>query len=137
MPIKTTRWDTAETLKTKEEIATYLDAVLEDGDPELLKLALGNVARSKGMTEIAKEAGLRRTSLYRALSPEGNPEFTTVAGVLKALGLRLSIAQEHVGGRRVSIPQQVTSSSSVRSRRPVKRGLTADEPSAMKRRQRK
>jgi probable addiction module antidote protein len=120
MPIKTTRWDTAETLKTKEEIATYLDAVLEDGDPELLKLALGNVARSKGMTEIAREAGLRQTSLYRALSPEGNPEFTTVAGVLKALGLRLSVAQEQVGRRRASIPQQATGSS-VKSRRLAKR----------------
>jgi probable addiction module antidote protein len=94
MAIKTTRWNTADHLKTKEDIAGYLDAVLEDGDPELLKLALGNVARSKGMTEIAREAGLRRTSLYRALSPDGNPEFATVAGVLKALGLRLSIAQE-------------------------------------------
>jgi probable addiction module antidote protein len=92
MAVKTTRWDTAETLKTKQEIAAYLDAVLEDGDPELLKLALGNVARSQGMTEIAKEAGLSPSSLYKALSPEGNPEFATVAGVLKALGLRLSVA---------------------------------------------
>ena len=92
MAVKTTRWDTAETLKTKQEIAAYLDAVLEDGDPELLKLALGNIARSQGMTEIAKEAGLSRSSLYKALSPDGNPEFATVAGVLKALGLRLSVA---------------------------------------------
>jgi probable addiction module antidote protein len=99
MALKTTRWDTADYLKTKEDIAGYLDAVLEDGDPELLKLALGNVARSKGMTAIAREAGLRRTSLYRALSPDGNPEFATVAGVLKALGLRLSIAQQRVGTR--------------------------------------
>jgi probable addiction module antidote protein len=108
MAIKTTRWDTAETLKTKEEIAAYLDAVLEDGDPALLKLALGNVARSKGMTEIAREAGLRRTSLYRALSPDGNPEFATVAGVLKALGLRLSVAQERVNRRRATARARAT-----------------------------
>src|SRR5215813_8734427 len=102
MALKTTRWDAADILKSKEDIAAYLDAVLEDGDPELLKLALGTIARSKGMTEIAKEAGLGRSSLYRALSPEGNPEFATVASVLKALGLRLSVAHERVRGRRAT-----------------------------------
>jgi probable addiction module antidote protein len=102
MALKTTRWDAADYLKTKEDIASYLDAVLEDGDPELLKLALGNVARSRGMTEIAREAGVRRTSLYRALSPDGNPEFATVVSVLKALGLRLSVAQEGVAKRRAA-----------------------------------
>jgi probable addiction module antidote protein len=101
MAIKTTRWDVADLLKTKEAIAAYLDAVLEeDGDPELLKDALGAIARSKGMTDIAKEAGLGRSSLYRALSPGGNPEFATVASVLKALGLRLSVAREGVSRRR-------------------------------------
>jgi probable addiction module antidote protein len=77
-------------LETKEDIAACLDAVLEDGDPELLKAALG--ARAKGMTEIARAAGLGRANLYKALSPAGNPEFATVAAVLKALGLRLSVA---------------------------------------------
>jgi probable addiction module antidote protein len=86
MPRKTSRWDAADSLETKEDIAAYLDAVLEDGDPDLLKAALGDVARAKGMT------GLGRANLYKALSPEGNPEFATVARVLKALGLRLSIA---------------------------------------------
>jgi probable addiction module antidote protein len=73
-------------------VAAYLDAILEDGDPELLKAALGDVARSKGMSEIADAAGLGRTNLYKALSPDGNPEFATVAKVLKALGLRLRVA---------------------------------------------
>jgi probable addiction module antidote protein len=100
MALKTTRWNITDHLKTKQDIADYLDAVLEDGDPELLKDALGAIARSKGMTEIAREAGLRRTSLYRALSPDGNPEFATVVSVLKALGLRLSVAQERVSKRR-------------------------------------
>lgn len=92
MTEKTRRWDAADMLVTKEDIATYLDAVLEDGDPDLLKAALGDIARSKGMTEIAEATGLGRTNLYKALSPEGNPEFATVAKVLKALGLRLSVA---------------------------------------------
>ena len=58
----------------------------------MLKLALGHIARAKGMTEIARAAGLGRANLYKALSPAGNPEFATVAAVLKALGLRLSVA---------------------------------------------
>jgi probable addiction module antidote protein len=110
MALKTTRWDTADTLKTKEDIAAYLDAVLEDGDPELLKLALGAIARSKGMTGIAKEAGLARSSLYRALSPDGNPEFATVASVLKTLGLRLSVARERVSRPR-ALPRPRTAKS--------------------------
>ncbi len=89
---RTRRWDAADTLETKEDIAAYLDAVLEDGDPDLLKAALGDIARAKGMTEIAEAAGLGRTNLYKALSPEGNPEFATVAKVLRALGLRLKVA---------------------------------------------
>ena len=92
MARKTRDWDAAETLATKEDMAAYLDAVLEDGDAELLKAALGDIARAKGMTEIAKAAGLGRANLYNSLSPDGNPEFATVAKVLKALGLRLTIA---------------------------------------------
>jgi probable addiction module antidote protein len=99
MALKTTRWKITDHLKTKQDIVDYLDAVLEDGDPELLKDALGVIARSKGMTEIAKEAGLARSNLYKALSPDGNPEFATVASVLKALGLRLSVARQRAGGR--------------------------------------
>jgi probable addiction module antidote protein len=85
-------WDAADSLRTKEDIAAYLDAVLEDGDPALLKAALGDIARAKGMSEIARAAGLGRANLYKALSPDGNPEFATVAKVLRALGLRLKVA---------------------------------------------
>jgi probable addiction module antidote protein len=92
MARKIRRWDAAESLETKEDIAAYLGAVLEDGDPDLLKAALGDIARAKGMTEIAHAAGVGRTNLYKALSPDGNPEFATVAKVLKALGLRLTVA---------------------------------------------
>jgi probable addiction module antidote protein len=94
MALKTRRWDAADALETKEDVAAYLDAVLEDGDPELLKAALGDIARSKGMTRMAKDSGLGRASLYKALSPEGNPEFATVARVLRALGLRLGVTAQ-------------------------------------------
>ena len=92
MARETLPWDAAATLRSKEDIAAYLDAVLEDGDPELLKAALGDIARAKGMTDVARAAGLGRASLYKALSAEGNPEFVTVAKVLRALGFRLSVS---------------------------------------------
>ena len=92
MPLETAPWNTAEFLNSREDIAAYLDAVLEEDDPELLKVALGNIARSKGMTEIARATGLGRANLYKALSPEGNPELVTVMKVLRALGLRLTVA---------------------------------------------
>ncbi len=87
--IQTRPWDAADYLETKEDVALYLEAAFEDGDPELIAAALGDVARAKGMTKIAADAGLGRESLYKALSPNGNPEFATVLKVMRALGLRL------------------------------------------------
>ncbi len=87
--LQTHPWDAAEHLETKEDMAAYLEAALEDGDPALVVAALGDIARSKGMTHIARETGLGRESLYKALSSEGNPEFATVLKVIQALGLRL------------------------------------------------
>ena len=87
--IQTRPWDAAEHLETKEDIALYLEAAFEDGDPGLIAAALGDVARAKGMTKVAADAGLGRESLYKALSPDGNPEFATVLKVMQALGLRL------------------------------------------------
>jgi probable addiction module antidote protein len=89
---KTIPWDPAAYLKTDEDIANYLEAVFDDGDPALVAAALGDVARAKGMSQIAQAAGLGRESLYKALSPEGNPEFATVLKVMRALGLKLKIA---------------------------------------------
>jgi probable addiction module antidote protein len=86
---KTRRWDAAEHLKTDEDRAAYLEAALEEDDPALVSAALGDIARAKGMTGIARETGLGRESLYKALSPEGNPELSTVLKVVRALGLRL------------------------------------------------
>lgn len=77
-------------------MAAYLEAALEDGDPALVAAALGDIARAKGMSEVARQAGLGRESLYKALSPDGNPEFSTVLKVVKALGMRLHA----VAGRR-------------------------------------
>ena len=87
--IQTYPWDAADHLETKEDMAAYLEAALEDGDPALVVAALRDIARSKGMTNIARETGLGRESLYKALSLEGNPEFATVLKVIQALGLRL------------------------------------------------
>jgi probable addiction module antidote protein len=89
---KTIPWDSAEYLKTDEDIANYLEAVFEDGDPALIAHALGVIARAKGMSQIAQAAGLGRESLYKALSPDGNPEFATVLKVVRALGLKLQVA---------------------------------------------
>lgn len=89
--VQTYSWDAADHLETKEDIAAYLEAALEEGDPSLVVAALGDIARSKGMTQIARETGLGRESLYKALSLEGNPEFATVLKVLQVLGLRLHV----------------------------------------------
>ena len=86
---KTRPWDVAEHLDTDEDMAAYLEAALEEGDPALVAAALGDIARAKGIAQIARETGLGRESLYKALSPEGNPEFATVLKVVQALGLRL------------------------------------------------
>lgn len=87
--IRTRKWDAAEHLKTDADMAAYLEAALEDGDPALVAAALGDIARAKGMSGIARQTGLGRESLYKALSRDGNPEISTVLKVVKALGLRL------------------------------------------------
>lgn len=89
----TTRpWDPAEHLQSGEDMAAYLEAALQDGDPALVAAALGDIARAKGMTQLARDTGLGRESLYKALSPSGNPEFATVLRVVSALGLQLHAA---------------------------------------------
>ena len=90
--MKTILWDSAAYLKTNADIADYLEAVLEDGDPALVAHALGVIARAKGMTKIARATGLGRESLYKALSADGNPELATVLKVMRALGLKLKVA---------------------------------------------
>lgn len=91
------RWDAAEYLKTEEDMANYLDACMEEAgdDPAFITKALGTIARAHGMTQVARDAGLSRESLYRALSGEGNPEFGTILKVVKALGLKLHALPAH------------------------------------------
>jgi len=82
---KTRVWDPAEHLVTEEDMAAYLEAALEEGDSALVAAALGDIARAKGMSQIARDAGLERESLYQALSAEGNPELATIMRVVAAL----------------------------------------------------
>lgn len=93
MPLETTKWDAAEYLDSEEAIAAYIEAAFEDGDPALIKRALGDIARSRGMTAVARDAGVTRETLYKALSDRGDPRLSTLMGVMKALGLRLSASK--------------------------------------------
>ena len=93
--MKTTQtrpWDAADYLKTEDDVVAYVDAVFDDGDPALIAAALGDVARARGMTKVATDAGLGRESLCKASAPGGNPELATVIKVMRALGLRLRAA---------------------------------------------
>ena len=82
-------FDVAKYLDSEEMIAAYLASVMEDDDPALLAAALGDVARARGMTQLARDTGLAREALYRSLSETGNPSFVTVTKVMRALGLKL------------------------------------------------
>lgn len=94
MTIQLRKWDVADHLNTEEEIAAYFDACVEEdpGDGSLIRAALGDIARVRGMTQLARDTGLTREGLYKALSPEGNPEFATILKVIKALGIKLRAA---------------------------------------------
>jgi probable addiction module antidote protein len=89
--IRTYPWDPARHIKTEKDVVAYLDAALEDGDPAIIAEVLGDIARSRGMAQIAKKTGLGRESLYKSLSKEGKPGLTTLVKVLNALGYRLSV----------------------------------------------
>ena len=88
--MKTTAFDAADYLETEEDVAAYLTEALATGDTAVVALALGAIARARGMTRIARATGLSRESLYRALSADGNPEFATVLRIMEAMGLRLT-----------------------------------------------
>jgi probable addiction module antidote protein len=92
MKTKTSPWDVAEHLRTPEEMAAYLEACIEeaDGDAAFIAKALGDIARAQGMTQVAKDSGLSRESLYKALSGERSPSFDTILKVVTALGLKLN-----------------------------------------------
>jgi probable addiction module antidote protein len=95
-----TKWNLADEIETKEDVAGIIEAALEENDAAFLFKVIGDIARSKGMAQIARELGLNRESLYVALSPEGNPSFTTVSKVLNVLGFQLSIRPRPPPGSR-------------------------------------
>jgi len=97
MTIKTTRWDSAEHLKTDEDIQFYLEACLEEAgdDPDFIVHALGVIARAKNMSQLARDTGLTREGIYKAFSSDGNPTFSTVSKVAKALGLQITVQVAH------------------------------------------
>jgi probable addiction module antidote protein len=89
MTEKFSRYDTADYLNTSDDMALYLEACLEENDPALIAHALGVIARARGMTQLAKDTGISREGLYKALSADGNPEFATILKVTRALGIKL------------------------------------------------
>ena len=91
---ETRKWDVTEHLDTDERVVLFLEAVFEDGDPAAISAAIGEVARARGMTDVARDAGLSRENLYKALSESGNPEFSTILKVLRVLGFNLTIAAQ-------------------------------------------
>lgn len=95
---KTRLYDAANYLKTEEDCALYLQAIIDEseGDPALIVEALGDIARARGMMQLAREVGLSREGLYKALSSEGNPSFATIIKVCKVLGLKLHAEAAHV-----------------------------------------
>ena len=99
MGIKLNKWDAVDHLKSEEEMKLYLGACFEEdpGDGSLIRAALGDIARARGMAQLARETGLSREGLYKALSPEGNPEFSTVVKVINGLGLKLHAANPGSG----------------------------------------
>ena len=114
MALKTTVWDPAKNLKSEKAIQSFIKAAFDDGDPAVIAVAIGAVARARGMGKVAKDVGVSRESLYKSFGPNGNPGFTTVLKVAEALGLRLTV-KKSVKHRRLT-----TSSS-----RPSKAGTTS------------
>ena len=92
--MKTYEWDMADNINTEEDVYVYLEAAFEENDPETIFDVIGAIARSKGMAQIARELNLNRESLYRSLSPDGNPSFNTVLKILDNLGFQLSVRQK-------------------------------------------
>ena len=115
---RTTRYDVAEHLRTPEEMAAYLEACLEDadGDAAFIAKALGDIARAKGMSQVARDAGLSRESLYKALSGDRSPGFDTILKVIEALGLKLH-AQAALATAQQGAPAGVSVAASRRRRR--------------------
>lgn len=94
MATKTTEFDAAGYITTPEDVIANIEAAFEDGDPAVITMTLGDIARSKGMAAVAKELGVTREALYKALSADGDPRLSTLLEVMKALGLHLTVARD-------------------------------------------
>lgn len=121
MALKTTAWDSAQYLKTEADIADYLSACFDEApdDPAFLVQALGVAARARNMSQLARDTGLTREGLYKALSAEGNPSFSTVLKVARALGVRLTVAGKPKAARARKPPKPTakrTPAASIRHR---------------------
>ena len=114
--MRTSKFDAAEYLDSPKAIAAYLDAAMEDGDPAVIAAALGDIARARGMSKVAKHTGVKREALYRALSPEGNPELATLMKVMSALGLRLSSVPADKPAPHAAAKKKTATRSRVRGR---------------------
>ena len=117
--LKTTRFDAARYLDTEDRQVAYISAALETGDADFVRDALGLVARARGMSEVARDAGLNRESMYKALGEAGNPEFATVMRIIRALGLTLSARPAATG--RTTKRRRSTAGASLPSRSPAGR----------------
>jgi len=112
MTLKLRKWDSAEYLKTEEDMLLYLEACMEEAgdDAAFIAKALGTIARARGMSQLAKDTGLGRESLYKALSGEGNPSFATILKVTHALGLKLHVDGQKKDMHKITkITQRITS----------------------------
>ncbi|MCH2242215.1 MAG: putative addiction module antidote protein [Aquabacterium sp.] len=95
----TAPFDAADYLDNEQVIAEYINAALEDENPEVLLQAIADVAKARGMTQLAKSTGLGRESLYKALAPGAKPRYDTVLRLVRALGIELHASPQHAGGR--------------------------------------
>ncbi|MEN8514304.1 MULTISPECIES: addiction module antidote protein [Burkholderia] len=109
-------FDGSKYLKDEETIRHYLAQAFEDGDPRLIQAALGNVAKARGMTALARESGVKREALYRALSEGGNAEFATIMKVVSALGLHLTVAPAAPAAESASAPAPAPTRARSRAR---------------------
>jgi probable addiction module antidote protein len=125
MTLKTTPWDSAEHLRTEEDRAAYLTACMDEApeDAAFITHALGVVARSRNMSQLARDTGLTREGLYKALSENGNPSFGTVLKVVHAMGYRLTVAREKTSTRK-TVAKRVVAKCVVTKRAVTKRAVT-------------
>jgi len=124
MGIKITNLDVSEYLDTEESIASYLSAVIEEGNPQLLLSAISDVAKARGMAKIASDSGLGRESLYKALKPESKPRFETILKVLNSLGVKMQFnAIDKIEEKKVTTNKTLKTVKNINiTQKPIARG---------------